>query len=360
MLLKDLLSIYKMQYVIVLLALMGLAFAVRANELCSRGYLPTAAEVDAGDFEDPLLLQPLQSRCEDVTLVKLGASFSTALLLIAMLVQFRHRLRFQRERARLANRMRGMQEIAAGIQGKGSSEDDSTGLDSLLRAPAFAWFALELVLCAIHPVDGYARDYRNEIMGRTLYYRFEAVCASWMFVRAYHLVRLYLLHAQCAYVNTGDRKADGASLQLLKDTRIHLVTFTLKRAVTERPSLILGLICGVLISGGSYLIRVGEAPASVVHARYLWCVCVCWCVTVCVCVCVCVCWCVCARICMHTYTRYVPSLRCVERSSEDLGSVCFWKRRINCMIFMRERGSEGESESKIDKDACMHAYMHTC
>ena len=127
-LLSDLVSIYRMQCGIVLLALLGLAFAVRANELCSRGYLPTADEIEAG-AEDPMVLQPLQSKCKDVTLVKLGCSGSTALLLIAMLVQFRYRRRFERERERLAHRKPGMQQMAR-IQAKPGQIDSTLGKDS--------------------------------------------------------------------------------------------------------------------------------------------------------------------------------------------------------------------------------------
>jgi len=75
-----------------------------------------------------------------------------------------------------------------------------------------------------------------------VYYRFESVCASLMFLRTFHLVRLCLLHAQVsllaqhASLSQGAYSAaaaDDALQQLLRDARIDFAWFGLKRIVMQ-------------------------------------------------------------------------------------------------------------------------------
>ena len=112
---SGMLKIYRLQWAVSVLAFFGLAFAVRTNELCSRGYLPTAEELELG-AEDPLGLQPLGSSCGNTVLVKAGSTAMTVGLLVVMTLQFRYRIRLAQERERLAIRIGGLQQKFARLR----------------------------------------------------------------------------------------------------------------------------------------------------------------------------------------------------------------------------------------------------
>ena len=269
-------GVYRLQWLIAVLAVAGFLFAMRCEHLCTRGYQPLPEEIAEG-AEDPFVLDPVDSKCGECTLLKTGASLSTLCLLVAMAVQFRYRLRVLDGRMRLTTHHDLAPAVSGAQDPKESEGSKAQGAEMVMhwtqRGWMYAGFVVEMAVCAVHPLWWYANDYRNEMMGREVYYRFESVIASVMLVRAYHLLRLYLLHVQWRFL--ADRAAvkgetQGGTMQLLQDPRIDLVGFALKQAVAGRPAILVGLVLSLCVMCGAYLIRIGETPANSVHAEYVW------------------------------------------------------------------------------------------
>jgi len=159
---SDVIVIYRLQWCNSALAILGLACAMRCNELCSRGYLPLPDEVINGAV-DPFVAFPLNSTCRmgKIVLWKTGCSILTALLLVVMAVQFKYRMRYRIVLSQLR------QETAGSI----SEQHQHTELHGpLRRAGAYGWLAVELLVCMLHPVAFVAKDFRNEMMGREVTY----------------------------------------------------------------------------------------------------------------------------------------------------------------------------------------------
>jgi hypothetical protein len=154
--------IYRLQLCNSALAILGLACAIRCNELCSRGYLPLPDEVINGAV-DPFVAFPLNSACRmgNIVLWKTGCSILTALLLAVMAVQFKYRMRYESVLSQLR------QEMAGSIS---EQHQHTELLGPLRRAGAYGWLAVELLVCMLHPVAFVAKDFRNEMMGREVTY----------------------------------------------------------------------------------------------------------------------------------------------------------------------------------------------
>jgi hypothetical protein len=275
--LANMLVVYRLQWAVTVLAVIGFFFTMRCEHLCTRGYQPTPEEVEQG-AQDPFLLDPVDSKCEECTLLKAGAAVTTFFLLVAMVVQFRYRSRVLAGRMRLTNHHCMVQAQATASEDARASESSKTrGAEVVMHWSERGWmyvgFVVELAVCAVHPLWWYANDYKNEMMGREVYYRFESVVASFMLVRAYHLLRLYLLHVQWRFLADkamAKGETQAGTMQLLQDPRIDLVGFSLKQAVARQPGFLVALMLFLCAACGAYLIRIGETPANPEHSEYVW------------------------------------------------------------------------------------------
>lgn len=111
--------------------------------------------------------------------LKIPLSCTTVVLLALLVLQFR-----------LRTILLATKEILA----------DSTRMKSLFTYDNHSWvkhitskelgkLVLELFLCSVHPIPGYLRDYRVQLLGSTYYYRFESIMCAAMLPRLYHLAR---------------------------------------------------------------------------------------------------------------------------------------------------------------------------
>ena len=112
--------VYRLQWLVAVLAVAGFLFTMRCEHLCTRGYQPLPEEIAEG-VKDPFVLDPVDSKCGECTLLKTGAGLSTLCLLVAMAVQFRYRLRVLDGRMRLTTH-HDLAPAAAGAQDSKESE----------------------------------------------------------------------------------------------------------------------------------------------------------------------------------------------------------------------------------------------
>eukprot|EP00960_Hanusia_phi_P057516 763588-Hanusia_phi.AAC.5 len=277
---KKIISLFRtltgLQTLNALFAFISLIFGIRANELCSRGYQPTAEDIADG-YPDPFTEEPLNSECKDVYLVKTGCTVFTVFLLICMIWQFRYRLVVSKLK-HSAQSLHAQGEMVRFNHGAEDREARVTKLKLLFDSCRMHWrlllsFVLEFIACMIHPVSGITRDYRNEMMGRVVYYRFEAVSVSIMFVRLFHLLRLLSYSLQYSTYRrylTETCENKGMIFLLLHDPCIHPGLFMFKENSAQNPELYLSSFLFVAIFCGGYLIRIAESPASLAHSSYAW------------------------------------------------------------------------------------------
>jgi len=110
------------------------------------------------------------------------------------------------------------------------------------------------------------------MMGRVVFYRYESVCTSLMFLRAYHALRLYALHVHHRWLEEtayAGRATKAVTLQVLIDTRIDVAAMALKHSLAQRPGVVVAQVVCLSVWCGGYLIRVAEAPGNAAHANNL-------------------------------------------------------------------------------------------
>lgn len=194
-----------------------------------------------------------------------------------MVWQFRYRLVISKLK-HSAQSMHAQGEMIRFNRETGDREERVTTMNRLLNFCGLHWrllisFVFEFVACMIHPISGISRDYRNEMMGRVVYYRFEAVCVSVMFIRLFHFLRLlsyWLQYSTYKRYLTETCENKGMVFLLLHDPSIHPGLFMFKENAAQNPELYLTSFLFVAIFCGGYLIRIAEVAASLAHAAYAW------------------------------------------------------------------------------------------
>lgn len=177
--------IFARQRLLAFMAIGSIGLGVVINEMCAGGDYREEPPDEAYKvfLEDPD--RPPRDCTAGVVPLKLGQSALTACLLIGIVVRFRLRV----HQSHVIQRLKDQQ--VSFLKNRNSVAPGSVTAGMVLTLLA------ELLVCAVHTLPFFHMDFRNEALGRTLYYRSESLLCGFMFARLYHV---YLWQEQSVFL----------------------------------------------------------------------------------------------------------------------------------------------------------------
>jgi hypothetical protein len=250
------------QRLLAIMVLGSLVLGVLINESCAGGdYRETYDAAHQAYLEDPDR-EPRKCVAPMVTTLKMAQSALTICLLLGVLARFRLR----HQQTQVNQRLHDEQVLSSIPSARHSRSPSSWRWPSALELLKLLG---ELVLCSVHTLPFFHVDFRNEALGRKVYYRSESVLCGFMFVRLYHV---YLFLEQSVFLNYFDLEdsyllKDYNTVKLSHDCATNHTMLAFKVAMTRNPGLLIMMMVGLLLSSTTYIVRLAEGPAYMPHSQ---------------------------------------------------------------------------------------------